>query len=83
MRSKIALWLSVAMVIIGLAASVGGSYALAIYSIDQSNQNWCQALNLLTSQPVKAPADPSANPSRVQQYKLYTDFVAIEKRFGC
>lgn len=38
-------------------------------------QHECAALNLLTATPVTYPADPAANPSRVQNYKFYTSLV--------
>jgi hypothetical protein len=81
MRTRVTI--SVIVVALGLIFSVGGSYALALWVQRSSNQQWCAALQLLTSQPVNPPADPSSNPSRVAQYKLYTDFLTIEKRFGC
>lgn len=83
MRTRLTIIVSVVVVVLGLVLSVGGSYVLSLYVQHQSNQQWCAALELLTSQPVSAPADPSANPSRVQAYKLYQDFLAIERRFGC
>lgn len=75
--------LSVAMVALCVAASVGGSYVLGLNALHRSNQNWCAALVLLTGNPVPRPADPAANPSREQAYELYQDFIAIERRFGC
>jgi hypothetical protein len=51
--------------------------------VNGNNHQWCDALGVLTSQPVPRPANPAANPSRVQTYTLYIDFVMLEHRFGC
>jgi hypothetical protein len=51
--------------------------------IAQSKSDWCDTLDLLTKTPVPKPADPSVNPSRVQDYLLYEDFVHIKIKFGC
>lgn len=53
------------------------------HEVGSSNRQWCDTLTLLTAQPVPRPADPSANPSRMQTYTLYVDFVTLRKRLGC
>jgi hypothetical protein len=47
------------------------------------DHRWCTTVELLTTPVVGPPADPAANPSRVATYKLYLDFVALKKAFGC
>ncbi len=66
-----------------LVGAVGGGYALTDWAIARSQRQWCSALELLTSLPVSPPANPAANPSRVGQYRLYEDFVAVRQQFGC
>jgi hypothetical protein len=80
-RVKLAIALTV--VVIGLGGILAGSYILGLYTLHQNNRNWCSALEVLTAVKQAPPADPTANPSRVETYELYTDFMAIEKRFGC
>lgn len=53
------------------------------YQVHRDEQQWCDTLSLLTSQPVQRPADPAANPSREQAYRYYTDFVTLREHFGC
>ena len=53
------------------------------HEVNSNNRQWCSTVNLLTSQPVPRPADPAANPSRVEAYTLYVDFVTLRQRFGC
>jgi hypothetical protein len=81
--NRVKIIISVTVVIIGLGGLLGGSWFLGLYALHQNNQNWCSALEILTATKVDAPADPAANPSRVQAYKLYTDFMTLESRFGC
>jgi hypothetical protein len=51
--------------------------------VNGNNRQWCDTLTLLTSKPVPKPADPSANPSRMEGYTLYEDFAVLRRRFGC
>ena len=53
------------------------------YQVGHSSRQWCDTLTLLTARPVPRPADPHANPSRMQAYTLYSDFAALRRRFGC
>lgn len=66
---------------------VAGAVTYAIWhgnnTISANNQDWCTALKILTKTPVKYPADPKANPSRVFSYDLYESFRSIEIKFGC
>lgn len=66
-----------------LGGAIGGSYVLALTAINQRDHVWCPALRQLTSHPVRYPSDPAANPSRVESYRLYTQFVAIRDGLGC
>ena len=51
--------------------------------IQADDHRWCSTLDLLTSHPAAKPADPKANPSRVQAYQLYTDFLNRRHSLGC
>jgi len=68
---------------LSLAGAVGGAYWLALRALRQSEQALCPALGLFTRTPVPAPADPAANPSRVQTYRLYRDFRQAERSYRC
>jgi hypothetical protein len=61
----------------------GACLWFATYQVSSSNRQWCDTLSLLTSKPVPKPDDPSANPSRMQTYTPYADFVALRRHFGC
>jgi hypothetical protein len=73
----VALWAAVVI------ASVGGSYALTLATISQRQRVWCPALVELTRRPVHYPADPIANPSRVESYTLYTQLLRVRIGLGC
>lgn len=50
---------------------------------DQQVQHECQALELLTTNPVPKPADPVANPSREITYQFYEALLFWEHADGC
>lgn len=72
----------VALAVLSLLLSAA-SVLFTVQEISANNRQWCDTMNLLTSQPVPRPADPAANPSREQAYTLYTDFATLRQRFGC
>lgn len=63
--------------------AIAGTYLFVYYQIDLSQHHWCDALDTLTQNKVAYPVNPSANPSRVEAYNLYTEFVKIKGDFGC
>lgn len=71
------------VVVIGVFATIAGSYALSLHALSNSQHNWCDTLTLLTSTPVTKPANPNANPSREADYLFYTRLKVLEDRFGC
>jgi hypothetical protein len=75
--------LAVVALLIMLTGAVAGSFALSEWTVARSQRQWCETLTLITSVPVPAPADPAANPSREGQYRLYEDFLQVQRRFGC
>lgn len=75
--------LAIVVVFLFIAGAVAGSYALSVHALDQSQHQWCDTLNLLTVHPVAKPSDPAANPSRMESYEIYLDFVSLRDRFGC
>lgn len=75
--------IAVVVVLAGLAASIGGSYALALHALDNGEQQLCSAFELLTQRPVPKPEDPAANPSREQAYLFYTDLTQVEHSYRC
>lgn len=85
-------WMVVsALVLIGMQHHNAGELAAAqrrdqeqLLALERRNDaQWCSVLGTLTENPIPAPADPAQNPSRVQSYKLYMQFVAVKARFGC
>lgn len=66
-----------------VAGLVAGGVFYTGWAVHRDEQQWCDTLNLLTSQPVARPADPAANPSREQAYRYYADFVTLREHFGC
>lgn len=66
-----------------MVALIGLSMLYAAHAVNSSNRQWCDTLTLLTARPVPKPPDPSANPSRMQAYTLYADFVTLRNRLGC
>jgi hypothetical protein len=79
--TRIALLISALVVIV--VAAIAGAYLLTAWQINRADQQWCNVINLLISHPVPKPADPAANPSRVQTYELYEDFVTVQHQFRC
>jgi hypothetical protein len=88
-------WLPLAIGVIGLLAypvitAVAGHNA-STTQINQTRQEiiayehftWCQAMDLLTAEPVPKPSDPSANPSRVRDYQYYQTFLTIHRKLHC
>jgi hypothetical protein len=65
------------------AASIAGSYVLSLRALHDSQQALCPVLELITRRPVPRPANPSANPSRVNSYELYTDSRSAEHHYRC
>lgn len=63
--------------------AVVGCYLLTVYQVDLSQRHWCDALTTLTQNPIAKPANPAANPSRVESYNLYQEFVDLKGDFGC
>lgn len=66
-----------------LGAGTGISLAVSAYEVHHSQQQWCTALDLLTKRQIQAPANPKANPSRVNAYLYYETFLGLHHRFGC
>jgi hypothetical protein len=59
------------------------NFLFTAHQVNAGNHTWCQTLDLLTAQPVARPADPAANPSRVQAYRYYVTFYDQRRRLGC
>lgn len=83
MRRATLIALCVSGLVLLFAAAVAGNYLLTDYQIGHAQKQWCDTFTLLTGAPVPVPANPAANPSRVQAYRLYEDFITLRARFGC
>jgi hypothetical protein len=68
---------------IQIAQSKADEEAAIRAAVAYSDSQWCETLDLLTSHPVPYPADPAANPSRVQSYDYYESFLHVKGKFGC
>jgi hypothetical protein len=82
-------YLFAAAAVVALLALGGVFYSLGRASdqnraaIEQADHQWCTTLALLTARPVPRPADPASNPSRVQAYLYYSDFLQLRHKLGC
>lgn len=63
--------------------AITACFLFSYWQVDISQHQWCTVLSTLTSHPVPKPVDPSANPSRVEAYSLYEEFVQIKDGFRC
>ena len=61
----------------------GLAMLFAAHEVSVSDHKFCQVVTGFTSVPVPRPADPKANPSRVQSYEWYERFVALGRSLGC
>jgi hypothetical protein len=52
-------------------------------AVARSNHQWCAALDLLTAHPAPKPADPAADPARLEAYQWYEVFMRLSNRFRC
>lgn len=81
-RASWAALLMSAVFVIVVAAIVVNYFMMAWY-VGHVDSQWCDTLRLLTAHPVPRPVNPSANPSRVEAWQLFTDFLSLRKRLGC
>jgi hypothetical protein len=63
--------------------AVAGCYLLMVYQVNISQHHWCDALNTLTQNKIATPVNPAQNPSRVEAYNLYQEFIQLKGEFGC
>lgn len=94
---SVALWTTVGIAIVLVLSLIGVVIWLAVVNANEisntnhqiavnqtaSDRRWCATFDLLTTPAIPAPTNPAANPSREATYQLYSDFVALEKQFGC
>ena len=72
-----------AWVIGALAVLLGLNVGFTIWWNQVQVDHSCAALNILVSHPVKAPADPAANPSRETTYQFYQALRYWDYADGC
>jgi hypothetical protein len=63
-----------AVVLITVAAAIGGSYALGLTALHNSDRNWCPILELVTAPP------PHATRGQLRGYAAVAE---LRRRFGC
>jgi hypothetical protein len=78
---RVRLW--VAAFVACFALSVGIPIGYATWYVASYARHACSALEALTVTPVRPPADPAANPSREQYYKLYLGLRLWADEDGC
>ena len=61
----------------------GASILFTVTWVQHVNREFCQVVSGVTATPVSRPADPAANPSRVQAWELYERFVVLGQHLGC
>lgn len=66
-----------------VVALVGASMLFTVTYVQDTNREFCQVITAATQPPVAKPANPAANPSRVQAYQWYLRFAALGQRLGC
>jgi len=66
-----------------ILVAIAVCFIFVFWQVDVSQHHWCDALNTLTQHPVPQPSNPNANPSRMEAYTLYREFVQIKGEFGC
>jgi hypothetical protein len=74
---------AVILILVSVLVTIVLLAGFTIYTQQVSDHRWCTTLTLLTSQRVPKPADPAANPSREESYRLYSDFVKLRRDLGC
>lgn len=79
MTESRALMIFIGSIALAILLCIGFSY----WQVHTSQHEWCHLLTTLTQTPIPKPADPSANPSRVQNYNFYMQLVQLRGEFGC
>lgn len=77
------MWRWIAVAAVCFAIAVGLPIGVAICYTQSYARHSCQALDVLTARPVPRPADPRANPSREQVYRLYQGLEVWARADGC
>lgn len=72
------------IILVALSLLMGAlSIGVSLRAITKSNHKFCQVIISVTSNPVKKPSDPKANPSREQSWENYRNFVDLGRSLGC
>ena len=66
-----------------VVSAIAVNYYLMARYVGHVDGQWCDTLRLLTSRPVGRPVNPASNPSRVEAYTLYEEFVKLRNDFRC
>jgi hypothetical protein len=74
-------WITIAVILTFAAIAI--PIGVAVWYTRVTVQHECSALKDLTVVPVKYPANPKANPSRVATYNFYVALLLWEKADGC
>lgn len=72
----------VALVVIILAVTAANILFTVNY-VRHASHDFCGVVRAATATPVQRPADPAANPSRVQSWEWYERFVTLGQSLGC
>lgn len=80
-RTRLRLSIAISVVVLCFGVAFGGSYALALYALSQSQSVWCASLEILTKHPVKKPIP--GHQAQVDNYDFYLSLVRIEHTYNC
>lgn len=73
----------IGIVVILFFISIAVPVGVGIWYVNREISHECQALRLITAKRVYPPADPKANPSRVQLYQFYEALSYWKESDGC
>ena len=83
MALKLRITLTVAAIAGSVVLAVLTSVLLSLHVARESQHQWCDTLELLTSRPVARPADPVAHHAQYENWLFYQDLKGLAARFGC
>ena len=76
-----------ALIFVVIGGGLAADYEIATWraeqAVGQSQQELCHIVDLVTANPVPYPANPKANPSRLQSYMFYEAFVTLGREYRC
>jgi len=77
--------LAIVMVVLGIVLTIGSSVGFTLWTVNHSQHNWCDTLNLLNAAPRPGGRAATATGRSLVEYdaRLYRDFQLLRDRLGC